>query len=174
MSKSKLCYDRRSVGQSVLVSSPIWGPRPDFCYYWILAGLLMWPALSDETTGLSFKITVGPRKRIFASESRGPNDHILLSQIGDSRNLEGRMPVFISPRNRVAIYTPGHWFLFSSPRRTRRTTVELFEPASTRETQNCVNPSKQSQSYFTTGGLPPFSSSWRQAPPGSLPHFFCN
>jgi hypothetical protein len=29
-SKSKSCYDRRSVGQLVLVSSPIWGPRPDF------------------------------------------------------------------------------------------------------------------------------------------------
>jgi hypothetical protein len=30
-SKSELCHYRRSVGQSVLVSSPIWGPRPDFC-----------------------------------------------------------------------------------------------------------------------------------------------
>jgi hypothetical protein len=28
-SKSKWCYDRRSVGQSVLISTPIWGPRPD-------------------------------------------------------------------------------------------------------------------------------------------------
>jgi hypothetical protein len=26
-------YDRRSVGQSVLVSSPIWGSRPDMNYY---------------------------------------------------------------------------------------------------------------------------------------------
>jgi hypothetical protein len=31
-SKSKLCYDRQSVGQSVLVPSPILGPRLDFCY----------------------------------------------------------------------------------------------------------------------------------------------
>jgi hypothetical protein len=30
----------------------------------------------------------------------------------------------------------------------------------------------QSQSYFTTGGLPPISSSWRQAPSDSRPHFF--
>jgi hypothetical protein len=29
------------------------------------------------------------------------HDHILLSQIRDSRNLEGHVPVFISPGNRV-------------------------------------------------------------------------
>jgi hypothetical protein len=31
----------------------------------------------------------------------------------------------------------------------------------------------QSQSYFTTGGLPSVSWSWRQAPWGSRPLFFC-
>jgi hypothetical protein len=31
-SKSRLRYDRRSVGQSVMVSSPTWGPRPDLYY----------------------------------------------------------------------------------------------------------------------------------------------
>jgi hypothetical protein len=31
-SKSKSRYDRQSVCQSVLVSSPIWGPTPDFCH----------------------------------------------------------------------------------------------------------------------------------------------
>jgi hypothetical protein len=39
---SSPCYDRRSAGQSLLVSSPIWGPRPDFCYCQTAAGLLMW------------------------------------------------------------------------------------------------------------------------------------
>jgi hypothetical protein len=34
-------------------------------------------------------------------ESRGTHDHILLSQIRYSPNLEGQVPVFISPRNRV-------------------------------------------------------------------------
>jgi hypothetical protein len=32
--------------------------------------------------------------------------------------------------------------------------------------------SSQSQSYFTTGGLPPISSSWRQAPWDSRPEIF--
>jgi hypothetical protein len=40
-SKSKSHYDRRSVGQSVLVSSRIWGPRPDLCYCQIFAVLSM-------------------------------------------------------------------------------------------------------------------------------------
>jgi hypothetical protein len=38
---------------------------------------------------------------IFGSESRGTRDHILLSQIRDSPNLEGQVPIFLSPRNRV-------------------------------------------------------------------------
>jgi hypothetical protein len=40
------------------------------------------------------------------SESRGTHDHILLSQIRDSPNLEGQVPIFISPRNRVAQLYP--------------------------------------------------------------------
>jgi hypothetical protein len=39
---------------------------------------------------------------ILESESRGNRDHILLFQIRDSPNLEGQVPVFISPRNTVA------------------------------------------------------------------------
>jgi hypothetical protein len=60
-SKSKLCYDRRSVGQSVFVSTPIWGARLDFYYYQTVAGLLMWGVLSDERMCLPFTIADGPR-----------------------------------------------------------------------------------------------------------------
>jgi hypothetical protein len=103
LSKSNLCYDRRSVGQSVLVSSP----RP-------VASLLKWDALSDERMGVSFTIIAGPRQ---CNHSR-VHDNILLSQIRDSPNLDGQVPVFISPR---------HWVPFSSPPTTRRATVEIFE-----------------------------------------------
>jgi hypothetical protein len=34
--------------------APIWGLRPDLYYCQTVAGLLMWGALSDERTGLSF------------------------------------------------------------------------------------------------------------------------
>jgi hypothetical protein len=43
---------------------------------------------------------------ILGSETRGTRDHILLSQIQDSLNQEGQVPVFISPRNRVAQFYP--------------------------------------------------------------------
>jgi hypothetical protein len=43
---------------------------------------------------------------ILRSESRGTHDHILLSQIRDSPNLQGQAPVFISPRNKVAQLYP--------------------------------------------------------------------
>jgi hypothetical protein len=43
---------------------------------------------------------------ILRSELRRTHDHILLSQIRDSPNLEGKVPVFISPRNRVAQLYP--------------------------------------------------------------------
>jgi hypothetical protein len=43
---------------------------------------------------------------IFGSEPRGIHDHILLSQIPDSPNLEGHVPVFISPKHMVAKLYP--------------------------------------------------------------------
>jgi hypothetical protein len=43
---------------------------------------------------------------ILRSESHGTHDHILLSQIWDFHNLEGEVPIFISPRNRVVQLYP--------------------------------------------------------------------
>jgi hypothetical protein len=43
---------------------------------------------------------------ILMSKSRGIHDQILLFQIRDSSNLEGQVPVFISPRSRVARLYP--------------------------------------------------------------------
>jgi hypothetical protein len=45
--------------------APIWGLRPDLCCYQRVAGLLMWDALSDESTGLSFaRVTVSSNKSV--------------------------------------------------------------------------------------------------------------
>jgi hypothetical protein len=43
---------------------------------------------------------------IFGSKFREIRDHILLSQIRDSPNLDGQVPLFISSRNRVAQFYP--------------------------------------------------------------------
>jgi hypothetical protein len=44
-------------------NAPVWGLRPDFYYRRTVAGLLMWGALSDERTGLSFTIATGLSER---------------------------------------------------------------------------------------------------------------
>jgi hypothetical protein len=62
------------------------------------------------------------------------SDHILLSHIRDSPNLEGQVPIFISPRKRVDQLYPQALVSFPSPPTTRTATVEVFEPASTRLT----------------------------------------
>jgi hypothetical protein len=43
--------------------APFWGLRPAIYYCLTVAGLLIWGALSDERTGLSFAISTGPRQR---------------------------------------------------------------------------------------------------------------
>jgi hypothetical protein len=43
---------------------------------------------------------------ILRSDSRGTLDHILLSKIRVSPNLEGQTPLFLSPRNNVAQLYP--------------------------------------------------------------------
>jgi hypothetical protein len=97
------------------------------CYSWemalnfglncqMVAGLLMWDTLSDEKTGLSFTIAAGARQR----------SHSRVRVSWDSR------PCFTVSDSRLS---------FSSPRTTLRVTVEVFEPASTRD-------------YFPTGHWP--------------------
>jgi hypothetical protein len=75
----------------------------------------------------------------FCSESNGTHDQILLSQIRDSPNLEGQIPVFISPGTGWPSYTTRHWVTFSSPPTTLRATEEVLEPASTRGSVGWVN-----------------------------------
>jgi hypothetical protein len=60
-------------------------------------------SLSDVRTGLLCTIAAGLASAvILGSEYCGTREHISLSQIRDSPSLEGQVPVFISPRNRVA------------------------------------------------------------------------
>jgi hypothetical protein len=53
-------------GQSASLSwnkAPVSGLRPNFYYCHTVAGLLMWDALSDERTGLSFTVAAGSHQR---------------------------------------------------------------------------------------------------------------
>jgi hypothetical protein len=77
---------------------------------------------------------------ILGSDSRTTLDHILLPQIRDSPNLEGQVPVFISPGKRVARLYPqalGSVFVASydsqgygggiRPASTRECPIALFD-----------------------------------------------
>jgi hypothetical protein len=95
--ESKLCYDRRSVSQSVLVSSTHLGPKTTFLLLsgdscgFVDVGRPHWQLLLALASAV-----------ILGCQSRGTHDHILLSQFRDSPNLESKVPVFLSPRSRVA------------------------------------------------------------------------
>jgi hypothetical protein len=88
--------------------APIWGLRPDLDYCLTVAGLLVLGALSDERTGLSFATAAGPRQR----------SHSLVRVPRDSQ------PYLSATDSRLP---------FSSPPTTCRATVEVFDPASTRD-----------------------------------------
>jgi hypothetical protein len=94
--------------------APIWGLRPDVYYCQTLAVLLMWGALSDEKSGLSFTIAAGPHQR---SHSR-------------VRVPWGSRPYFTVSNSRLP---------FSSPPMTRRATVEVFDPTFTRDWSQIIS-----------------------------------
>jgi hypothetical protein len=84
---------------------------------------------------------------ILRSESRWTHDHILLSQIRDSLNLDGQVPVFISVRNRVARLYPQALGSISSLPTTPTATVEVFDPAYTQD----LLKRKTNKSIYETG-----------------------
>jgi hypothetical protein len=92
------------------IRHPSGGLRPDFYYCRTVAPLLMWGALSDERTGLTFPITADPRQcshsQVWVPQTR---DHILLSQMRDSPNLEVQDSVFIPSGTGWPSFIPRHW-----------------------------------------------------------------
>jgi hypothetical protein len=64
----KYFFDVTTDGQSASLSwykAPTWSLRPDLYFSQTVAGLLMWGAVPDERTGLSFaKVTVSSNKSV--------------------------------------------------------------------------------------------------------------
>jgi hypothetical protein len=103
-------FDITTDGQPASLSwnkAPIWGLRPDLDYCQTFAGLLMWGVPSDERTDLSFVIATGPGQRSH-SRVKVPWDSRPHFNVSDSR-----LPFLSLPTS-------------------RRVTVEVFDPASTR------------------------------------------
>jgi hypothetical protein len=92
----------------------IWGTRQHFYYYQTDAGLLMWDALSDERTGLSFTIAAGPR-RPSHSRVRGLWDSWPYFAVSDSRLPKPGGPgprIYISQEQGGPVMSPGTGFPF--------------------------------------------------------------
>jgi hypothetical protein len=72
--------------------------------------LLMWSALSEDRTVCRLQLVVLALVSavILGPESCGIHANTLLSQIRDSPNQTGQVPVFISTRNTVIQLQPRH------------------------------------------------------------------
>jgi hypothetical protein len=103
-------------GQSASLSwcqAAIWGPRPDFYRCQTVAGLLMWGALSDDRTGLSFTVVAGPRQCSHSQdEFRGTDDHILQFEIRDPQPGGPSPRIYIPQEQGGPVMPPGTGFLF--------------------------------------------------------------
>jgi hypothetical protein len=76
----------------------------------------MWGTLSDKriwVCNLLIQLLLGLARAVtLGSKSHRTRDHILLSHLRPP-NLEGQVPIFISPRNRVAqLYPSALGYLF--------------------------------------------------------------
>jgi hypothetical protein len=87
--------------------APFWAPTPDFCYCQTLAGFLYGaPSLSRGWICRLQRCWPSPAQSFSGPSPAGLTTIFLLPPIRDSPNLEGQVPVFISPRNRVAQLFP--------------------------------------------------------------------
>jgi hypothetical protein len=73
--KSKSHYDRRPVGQCVLVSNPIWGSWPDINYCVTVTVLSISGAPSDERSGPSFDLVTWTASVQCSKFAAGPRQH---------------------------------------------------------------------------------------------------
>jgi hypothetical protein len=117
----KLIYDRRSVGQSVLVSvshlEPITTFLSDDCGF-LDVGHLLWR--EDGSVIYLYNCFWALPEQPPLSRSPSKLTVIFYCLIWDSHNLESQVPIFISPRNRVAqLYRQALGSLLS-PLTTRR------------------------------------------------------
>jgi hypothetical protein len=142
--QSELLYDWRFIANHIVLAiSPLRLMTSNFIFQFNTCGYRPY-VTSSLTRGWVCRfqlLLVVASVVILRSKYRGTHYYILLSQIRDSSNLEGQVTVFIFPRDRVARLYPWHWVQLSSPPTTHRATVELFDPASTRDS-NCANSSK--------------------------------
>jgi hypothetical protein len=108
-SESESLYDWRfTANQFVLATSPLRLTTTNFIFQLNTCGYSPYVTSSLSTGWVcrSQLLMVLASAVILRSESTGIHDHTLLSQIRDSPYMVGQVPVFISPRKKVARLYP--------------------------------------------------------------------
>jgi hypothetical protein len=113
-------FIRLSVGHSLLLSSPMWGPRPDICYC---------------KTGAGFWCTVPcPFQRSHSWVRIRRNSWIYFT-VSDSRFSQSVLPgscIYIFQEQGVPCISHRKSVHISAPSTSRRTTVVVYEPGTAR------------------------------------------
>jgi hypothetical protein len=157
-SQSYVTTDSQSASQS-WSQAPIWGPRPDFYYCPRVDGLLMWGALSDEDWCVVYNCCWPSPAQSFS----GPSPMRLMTlfyclRFETPQPVRRRPRIYIPNEKGGPVISPGTGFPFRRLLRLAGLRWRYSNPPPRGEIL------LQSQSYFTTGGLPPVSSFWRQTP----------
>jgi hypothetical protein len=110
---------------------PIWSPRADFRYCQTFEGLLMWGVFSDVRTGMFYNCCWPSPAR--SSSCPSPAGLAMFYCLSFDTPLTWRTrSLYVYPLEiGWPPFTPRHWVPFSSPFKTRRVTLKVFEPAST-------------------------------------------
>jgi hypothetical protein len=129
-SKSKLSYDRRSVGQSVLVSGHHQGPWPIFLLLDIFFGQLqicyfVAPSLTRGRVCNLVLLQCLASAGLW-SESHGTQDYVIIQFLRLLPTWRARSPYLYPKKQGGPVIPPRHWVPFLSPLTTRRATVEVF------------------------------------------------
>jgi hypothetical protein len=137
--RSKLCYDRQSVGQSVLVSNTHLGLTNRFSLLsnncgFVDMGSSLWRENGSAVYNFSW---FSPAQSFLGPSPAGLVTIFYCLRFETPPTWRARSPYLCPPGTEWPSYTPRHWVPFSSPSTTRRTTVEVFEPASTRGKTHC-------------------------------------
>jgi hypothetical protein len=108
-SESESRYDGRSVGQSVLVSNPIWGSWPDINYSLTVTVFSVSGAPSDERSGLSFVLVTWTASVHFSNFDVGLRQLLILTRRRGHRNPEDSLEHVSCGQTRDYIEAGGNW-----------------------------------------------------------------
>jgi hypothetical protein len=119
-----------------MVSSPIWGSWPDFCYCNTVIRVC-WCGAPSLTRGRVCRLQLlldSPAQSFSALSPAGLMTISYCLRFETSPTWRARSQYLYPPGTEWSSYTPTHWVPFSLPPTTRKATVEVFEPASAQAT----------------------------------------